>query len=428
MVNKKRRDFITQASALLLISPLLGSALMQNDPRHYKKVLFRTSWNHANSGDVADITSIYRLIQKYVYETQVILWPYDIDDSTVDLLKRNFTSLRIVSGTIDDNGNPTTEELKEAINEADMFIYSAGSEIKLNWSGSQNGGIETGSIKTIANEDIPFIINGLGKIPDESSEIGSMIDICNKASIVFINDVITEYALKERNIKLSNGKTLPNTLVAFELKNDTESRIFLSELKLNDAGFIVISINTMDHFPEAIEDLYSKIKIMAKSWLSNTRDDILIIHHDPEKAVKFQKDIQAELEEEDAKRINAIDKKIMPDTEISIIEKARICVGNNETSAYFAIQAKTPVLYILNADIEIKEDDTTGLGLRDYVIKLSENSGESLAEAVLKINSNYLKAILDISKARENAYKKLETSMIEVNKLINKSSKKKKKN
>ena len=428
MSYNNRRKFLINASALAFMAPLLGFDVLQNAPKNFKKILFRASWDHTNSGDIADITSIYRLVQKFVADTQVILWPFDLDDSILDLLKKNFTSLKIVSGTIDEDGNPTSEELRNAIDEADLFIYSTGSERRVNWSGQRTEGIETASIKTLADSGIPIIIIGLGDIPEESTELKSFKDTCEKVSNVFIKDIRSEDTLKTLGIKLSNAETLPNPIVAFELKNDSESRKILADYKLSNTGFIIISVDSLNMTNESRQDLYEKMKIMVKTWLIEAKDDVLLHHQNPEEALTWQKDLKAVIESQYANRIHAIDRRIMPDTEISLIEKARICVGNNVTNALFSIQAKTPVYFMLGSDIELKENDATGLGLKDYVIKLAENTGETLSEGLLKINDNYLKAILDVSKARDIAYKKLEPAFLEINKLINKPTKKKKKN
>ena len=227
---------------------------------------------------------------------------------------------------------------------------------------------------------------------------------------------------------MSNAEPLPNPIVAFELKNDSESRKILADYKLSNTGFIIISVDSLNMTNESRQDLYEKMKIMVKTWLIEAKDDVLLHHQNPEEALTWQKDLKAVIESQYANRIHAIDRRIMPDTEISLIEKARICVGNNVTNALFSIQAKTPVYFMLGSDIELKENDATGLGLKDYVIKLAENTGETLSEGLLKINDNYLKAILDVSKARDIAYKKLEPAFLEINKLINKPTKKKKKN
>src|SRR5687768_5224780 len=116
-----RRAFlaVTAASAL---TPLLARAADGKTPRH---ILLRSSWQTVNIGDIAHTPGLLRLLEQFLPEAQVTLWPNPLDRGVADMLQKTFPKLRIL---------PTDEPARRdaitrAFDECDFMLHGSGPSV-----------------------------------------------------------------------------------------------------------------------------------------------------------------------------------------------------------------------------------------------------------------------------------------------------------
>ena len=110
-----RRSFIAQ-TALLACSPLAVS-LANEKP---KRILLRSSWQTVNIGDIAHTPGVLKLIETYLPDAEVYLWPSKLDNGVEELLHKSFPKLKFAQGA---------DALKAAFDECDFLLHGSGASL-----------------------------------------------------------------------------------------------------------------------------------------------------------------------------------------------------------------------------------------------------------------------------------------------------------
>ena len=121
-----RRHFINLASLATVpasLDPGRALAPLERAPR----ILLRSSWQSVNIGDIGHTPGALSLLDRYFPEAEITLWPNDLGHGAHDLLTRNYPRLKIVEGTLDPTGKPSTPALARAWAETDMYLGGSGS-------------------------------------------------------------------------------------------------------------------------------------------------------------------------------------------------------------------------------------------------------------------------------------------------------------
>src|SRR4051794_9593820 len=82
-----------------------------------KIILLRSSWQTVNIGDIAHTPGVLHLLEKYIPEAEVRLWPSEVENGVEELLLRRFPKLIILK---------TPEEKDKAIQESGFMLHGSG--------------------------------------------------------------------------------------------------------------------------------------------------------------------------------------------------------------------------------------------------------------------------------------------------------------
>src|SRR5690606_21959348 len=103
-------------------------------------ILLRSGWQSVNIGDIAHTPGVLRLLERFVPQASVILWPNDLDMGVEELLLRRFPKLRIVKRSARREGGGADVpyvSLEQAFAEADLFLHGSSATVKsrdlVNW-------------------------------------------------------------------------------------------------------------------------------------------------------------------------------------------------------------------------------------------------------------------------------------------------------
>src|SRR3954470_23368473 len=116
-----RRDFIASAAAAAAIVSLRGA-----ETKRPPRILLRSSWQSVNIGDIGHTPGALSLLEKYLPEAEITLWPGELGHGARELLAKGFPRLKITEGNVKDE-KPTTPALAIAWEEADLYLSGSGS-------------------------------------------------------------------------------------------------------------------------------------------------------------------------------------------------------------------------------------------------------------------------------------------------------------
>ncbi len=421
----ERRRFIKQSLGFALSLPSLVGFKVNFQEVTYPKILFRMGWNINDNNDLALIPALYRLAQKTILRTEFYLWLGESDEKLMTMLEKNFTSLKLITGEIDDSGEPTTDELKNALSESDLFFYTPGAAKNINWSDKNNPGIETRSLQYCLDNGIPYALLGLGQIPEEEESFNRFIKIANGAEFVYGSSSSIDKLLKDRDIKIPKLQISPNPLFAFDLRNDTESRKVLKGLALLDKDFLVLDFKTHGISKEKLEEYSIKMITLISIWIKETDKQVLLLPNNEEDVEYTVKNIYNPLPEDLKPKVAISRERLMPDMAASIYEKSRIVSGMSLFPGCSAIKSGIPIMFLSPTDVNARAKTIEDMGLKNSIQDIDSRSGEELSEVLLEIDEKYLNGIIESDKAREYATKKLMGQFDEINRFINKMASKK---
>jgi hypothetical protein len=424
MKSRSRRRFIKQTAGIAISIPTFIHFAVRSQDIQYPKLVIRVGWDSQDNDDLAHIPALYRLAQKSILQTEFYLWMKDTDSEVMEMLNSNFTNLKVVTGDIDESGEPTSDELKEILSSTDLFIYSTGAAQQVDWTGDSQKGIETRSLEYCLQHSIPYVIMGIGEIPEDNAPMNRFLKIANSAEYVFSTSSSIDKKIKEKKLKIQNLKELPNPLFAFDLRNASQSRTLLGNFNLLNNDFLTIDFRSLGLSREQIVEFSKKISALITSWVQETDKQVLILPNHPADIDPTFKNIYQPLAEKIKSKVFFMEDKLRPDIAASIYEKSRVVSGMSLFPACSAIQSGIPVCFLSSASFDTRARTIEDLGLKNAIQELETHNDASLAEILLEINNHYLDGIIESGKAREFAMKELLEHFADLNKFINKTAEK----
>ncbi len=120
-MNMNRREFLGSA-----LAAAIATSVPAAEPRP-PRILLRSSWQVVNIGDIAHTPGVLALIETHLPDAEVILWASgDLNDDVARMEHRRFPKLRIVKGSIRDDGQASNAELGEAVAWTDFLLHGSG--------------------------------------------------------------------------------------------------------------------------------------------------------------------------------------------------------------------------------------------------------------------------------------------------------------
>src|SRR5580658_4809853 len=108
----ERRRFLQ-----LSLTAALGATAAAADQRP-ARILLRSGWQTVNIGDIGHTPGILHLLEQYLPDAEVRLWPSDIGNGVEEILRQRFPKLVVVK---------TPEEIRTAFTECDFFLHGSSS-------------------------------------------------------------------------------------------------------------------------------------------------------------------------------------------------------------------------------------------------------------------------------------------------------------
>jgi len=216
-----RRTFLATTFAAGLATTLQAAA------GGAKRILLRSSWQTVNIGDIAHTPGVLALLEKYLPEAEIHLWPSKIDNGVDELLMTRFPKLKIVQGG---------DALKKAFTDCDFLLHGSGASLVA----------QKDVARWIEATGKPFGIYGItlpmqgstATKPVSEEALATTIGILNQARFVFFRDSVSMQLAKDKGCKAPVMEFGPDGAFGTDLRDDAAADAFLKANKLEPGKFL----------------------------------------------------------------------------------------------------------------------------------------------------------------------------------------------
>jgi hypothetical protein len=203
-----RRTFI-QTTLAAALAPLLRAA-----DKRPPRIVLRSSWQTVNIGDIGHTPGVLTLLEKYLPEAEVRLWPMHVDNGVDEMLRRRFPKVPIIEGA---------DAVKAAFAECDFLLHGSGPGFSAakdvaKWRK------ETGK---------PYGIYG---ITFGFASAGA-VELLGAAKFAFFRDSVSLAFAKDHGVKCADMEFCPDGAFAVDVRNDAAA-VFLKANGLEDGKFL----------------------------------------------------------------------------------------------------------------------------------------------------------------------------------------------
>ncbi len=221
----KRRQFMECAAATGLAATI-SARVVADETARAPRILLRSSWQVVNIGDIAHTPGVLTLIEKHLPNAEVILWASgNLSDEVAAMEHRRFPNLKIVKGTIRDDGTATHQALADAIKWADFLLHGSGPSL-------------------VAAKDVAAFVKHFGKpfgvygITYGDFFGDNTVELLSQARFVFFRDSESLEFAKQQGVKSPIMQFAPDGAFACDLRDEESAKKFLAENDLKEGKFL----------------------------------------------------------------------------------------------------------------------------------------------------------------------------------------------
>ncbi|MFD2701883.1 polysaccharide pyruvyl transferase family protein [Paenibacillus shunpengii] len=190
-------------------------------------IILRSSWQVVNIGDIAHTPGLLAILEKYMPQTQVVLWPSkDFTVEVEDMICRRFPQLKVVKGTIGEDGKASNEELQMALDESSFLLHGSGPLLV--------GRDEAEAYVKFYKK--PFGVFGITYGGYNEGEWCR--EIHSLAKFIYFRDSVSLQKAIQDGVSSPVMKFGPDAAFAVDLENDAKAEVFLRENKLEPGKFL----------------------------------------------------------------------------------------------------------------------------------------------------------------------------------------------
>lgn len=416
-----RRTFIRNisvASAAAMVAPITDAFALNGAKG--KKILVRSGWQTVNIGDIGHTFGLLAIMQQFLPEAELVLWPKAYDRGVEPLLQQYFPKVKIVKSPI----GQITPELKTAFEECAFMIHSSGPYV------TSNKELQSWYDTTKK----PFGIYGVS-LDEVNLELAALI---SKAAFFYCRDTESLKYLKTLNSPCPIQEFAPDSTFGIKLYDDHKAQAYLNTVGLKKGEFICViprlrftpywqMVNRAPSESEkeryAISTAYKgrdgeKMRAVIIDWVKATNLKVLIC---PEVTyqVEFSKEnLYDPLPEEIKKNVVWRDSFWMPDEATSVYKNARAMVCCEPHSLIMAVANGIPSIHVKQSTDSRKGQMWRDIGLGDWYFLMDETPASQITASLLKIHQNYPEAQKITNKAMDYVVKLQKETMQVVKKQL----------
>lgn len=412
----RRRSFLAGATAGFVPAARAKSA---PPPR----VLLRSSWQSVNIGDIGHTPGALTLLQKHFPEAEVTLWPGRLGHGSRELLMKGYPRLKIVEGSVDSEGRPSTPELAKAWHEADLYLSGSGSGFPASQHAVAFHRFTSKPVGVFGVSTDPISGFGAGREPEGGTlrEIRRMSEklppthlspslrhIIDRVAFFFCRDTISRDYLRSQGVKTPMLEFGPDAQLGMTLRDDEKALTWLREHQLEPGKFICVIPRLRytpyyrvdgrprtpdDDVKDAInsrttEQDHTKLRQMIVSYVNATRNKVMACA-EMTYQVEMAKDVLVDpLPPEVRQKVVWRDSYWLPDEAASVYAKAQAVVSVECHSPLIALHNGTPAIYVRQPTDTCKGQMYRDFSAGRWLFEVDETSGEELWSRLKDIHHN----------------------------------------
>ena len=260
-------ETLSRRSALSCLGLTLGASLAGlrtgTAAEAPKRVLLRSSWQTVNIGDIAHTPGVLHLLEQYLPEAEITLWPSRIDNGVEELLSARFPKLKVIKGA---------EDLKRAFAESDFLLHGSGPSLVA----------QKDVERWIEATNKPYGVYGITVSRRGSTSTADVSDDSFAKTIAVLSGARFAYFRDSKSLELAKASGCTSPVMEFgpdgafacDLKEDEKATAFLKANGLEDGRFLCC-IPRLRYTP------YWLIKDLPKDEVKHAREQRKCRRDDP---------------------------------------------------------------------------------------------------------------------------------------------------
>ena len=185
---------------------------LQRRPR----ILLRGSWHSINIGDIAHTIGTINLINTYLPEVEIILWPKNVRDGVKEMILRRFPNLKIIQ---------KEHEVQSAFQACDFFLHGSA-PVLVGQDELQRWREETGK---------PYGVFGIGL--GDSIAVDQR-DLLTHAEFLFFRESVSLQRAQNQGVECPIMEFGPDATFSTDVRNDQTANRFRSAHGLEHGKFL----------------------------------------------------------------------------------------------------------------------------------------------------------------------------------------------
>lgn len=398
-----------------------------------RAVLLRSSWQTVNIGDITHTPGVLRLLDEYIPEAEVWLWPGSIDRGVEPMLRRAFPKLRIARGGLDEHGQPDSPELREAFAATSLFLHGSAAGVSAQAQMRRWHEVTGGPYGCFG---VTVSLTGEAASTAMDPKLKELLD---GAAFVLTRETRSLENLKRSGVTAKTMAFAPDGTFSFDLRDDAAGDRFVKENGLQPGRFIAAvprlrltpyHLIRKTNYTEAeirrrteVNDRHkdadhAKLREAIVAYVRKTGGRVLLC---PE--MTYEIDILDPLLYDplpaDVKP-NVVRRKTfwLPDEAASTYRHAALVMSCECHSPIIAAAQGTPCIYVHEPEDGIKGQMWPDIGLADWYFDVEKTTGSALAERVLDITGKPQAARRKVRQAVEFARSKQKDGMAVVRRTL----------
>ena len=351
-----RRDVLRASAAVGLVS-LTGSGASlgaaPNKPpvdERPVKIMVVFSWSFVNIGDISITPGIFRLLKEHIPMVQITLITNSQVDEYREYLGTRFPDVKVLPTPFKSTAEPASKEFRQAFNEADLLLFNSGTTLSFgrwdrNWNRAMKFWMPIFMAREV-NKPYGIYCQSFEKFAPPSDLL--FPKTLSNAEFVFCRDTNSLEYLKSMGVRPPVLEYGPDSMFAFNLRDEPFADRFLAEHRLRRRKFITLTIRSslqgfIDEKRE--QDHAAKLRKLVTEYVHKTGEQVLLCPEVYKEIEPTRRLIFEPLPDDVKSHVRFSDTSWLPDQAFSVYARARAIVSMEMHSVIMALAAGTPVLH-----------------------------------------------------------------------------------
>lgn len=418
------KNILFMGGSTVLFPNLLPNILNQ---KYDKTILLCTGIQFANIGDGSHVTGILTLLNTYLPEAKIILWPTINVDQFDDMIRRYWPDVRIVHSKFE-NGEPESNIIDEIVQNVDFIIGGHSQSYKVEWVAEKY--------------NKPYGVIGVTVGSPPSGNTKKFID---KAEFYFTRETASYHNLKTANVSCpligfapdasfgSNVLELDRA-VSFMNRHQLQYKKFLCvvprlrvtpyyriapTLKHQQAPWTQDRIREVDELNNKHKETdHAKARSAIIAYVQRTGNLVLLCPEMIHNLDLFDELLYDPLPADVKKYVIKRKHFWTTDEATTIYKQAQAVISLECHSPIIALIQGTPSFYLRQPEDTIKGQMYYDIGLSDWVFEIEKTSHQDIIDELMKVVNEYESARIKVENSMDYVRHLQRKCMLDIRKVV----------